>query len=185
MRADEDTPVRSPTADDHSPSPQHPAKAQTDVATSKVHGSHQARAEHRSGRPNSASKKLDDPDIGIILSQAQIEHVIASSIKRGPPSIAALLAGLDMEQTVSMASLEKKYLSEIGDERLSRSLLRGLLIFSCFVDGMEHGLSEIAKQLEMHTSTTHRYVTTLLAFGLIEQIYTRKYRLVDRLRYLH
>ena len=39
------------------------------------------------------------------------------------------------------------------------------------------GIAELARMLDMNTSTTHRYVTTLLAVGLIERDpATRRYR---------
>jgi DNA-binding IclR family transcriptional regulator len=65
------------------------------------------------------------------------------------------------------------------DRRLSRSLLSGLLVLSCFPsEGDYLGIAEIARMLDMNTSTTHRYVTTLLAVGLLERDpATRKYRL--------
>jgi predicted transcriptional regulator len=113
-----------------------------------------------------------------MLSRAQIEHVIGASINSGPPSVATLLAGLNTGQAVSRASLENRYRKEIAEARLSRSLLRGLFMLSFLIDGREWGISDIAKQLDMSISTAHRYMTTLLAFGLVEQDQlTRKYRL--------
>ena len=50
------------------------------------------------------------------------------------------------------------------------SLLSGLLVLSCFpADGGYLGIAELARMLDMNTSTTHRYVTTLLAVGLLER----------------
>jgi IclR family transcriptional regulator, pca regulon regulatory protein len=62
--------------------------------------------------------------------------------------------------------------------RYSQSLERGLAILSCFTS--EHpvlGIADIADELGMSRSTTHRYVTTLLALGYLEQGRSRKYRL--------
>jgi IclR family pca regulon transcriptional regulator len=62
--------------------------------------------------------------------------------------------------------------------RYSQSLERGLAILGCFT--AEHpvlGIAEIAEALGMSRSTTHRYVTTLLALGYLEQGRSRKYRL--------
>jgi IclR family transcriptional regulator, pca regulon regulatory protein len=62
--------------------------------------------------------------------------------------------------------------------RYSQSLERGLAILGCFTS--EHpilGIADIAKELGMSRSTTHRYVTTLLALGYLEQGRSRKYRL--------
>ena len=62
--------------------------------------------------------------------------------------------------------------------RYSQSLERGLAILGCFT--AEHpvlGIADIADELGMSRSTTHRYVTTLLALGYLEQGRSRKYRL--------
>ncbi len=71
------------------------------------------------------------------------------------------------------------YPAQMEDRRLSRSLLSGLLVLSCFPpDGGYMGIAELARVLGMNTSTTHRYVTTLLAVGLLERdAATRRYRL--------
>lgn len=140
--------------------------------------SHQSQTERPSGRSARACEEQGDPGIGIMLSHAQIEHVIGASLKSGPPSVAALLAGLNAGQAVSRVSLEERYRSEIAEARLSQSLLRGLFVLSLLVDGTERGVVDIAKQLGMSSSTAHRYLTTLLVFGLVEQDQpTRKYRL--------
>lgn len=121
---------------------------------------------------------LRDSGVGIMLSTAQVEHVIGASLKKGPPSIAALLAGLHAGEAISRASLEAKYRTEMDAARLSHSLLRGLFVLALLMDGKEQRLSDMAKQLDMSVSTTHRYATTLLVFGLVEQDQsTRMYRL--------
>jgi hypothetical protein len=65
------------------------------------------------------------------------------------------------------------------DRTLSRSLILGFLILSCFpVDGSYRRNIEIAGMLGMSASSTHRYVSTLLALGLLERHpSTRRYRL--------
>jgi IclR family transcriptional regulator, pca regulon regulatory protein len=60
----------------------------------------------------------------------------------------------------------------------SQSLERGLAILRCFTP--QHpvlGIAEIADTLDMTPSTTHRYMSTLLALGYLEQDENRKYRL--------
>lgn len=64
------------------------------------------------------------------------------------------------------------------EPRFSQSLERGLAILPCFT--AEHpvlGIADIADQLGMSRSTTHRYVITLVALGYLEQNASRKYRL--------
>jgi DNA-binding MarR family transcriptional regulator len=66
-----------------------------------------------------------------------------------------------------------------ADSRLSRSLLRGLSLLTCFgPDGGERGIVEMAADLGMSPSTAHRYAVTLVELGLLERCPdSRKYRL--------
>jgi IclR family pca regulon transcriptional regulator len=60
----------------------------------------------------------------------------------------------------------------------SKSLIRGLKILSCFTpERPVLGIADIADDLEMSGSTTHRYVITLVALGYLQQGASRKYRL--------
>lgn len=62
--------------------------------------------------------------------------------------------------------------------RYSQSLERGLAILECFTPARPVlGIADIADQLGMSRSTTHRYVTTLRALGYLEHVKGRKYRL--------
>jgi len=77
--------------------------------------------------------------------------------------------------------------SDIGDwrsvptlrePRFSQSLERGLAILGCFTpERPVLGIAEMADELGMSRSTTHRYVITLVALGYLEQGASRKYRL--------
>jgi IclR family pca regulon transcriptional regulator len=64
----------------------------------------------------------------------------------------------------------------------SQSLERGLAVLSAFgPDRPALGISELARELDLTRSTTHRYVSTLAALGFLEQDdSTRKYRLGAR-----
>jgi IclR family transcriptional regulator, pca regulon regulatory protein len=56
------------------------------------------------------------------------------------------------------------------DPRFSQSLERGLAVLGCFTP--EHpvlGITDIADKLGMSKSTTHRYASTLVALGYLEQ----------------
>jgi hypothetical protein len=72
-----------------------------------------------------------------------------------------------------------RYFPAFDDRRLSRSLLRGLAILTCFgTDGESLGIIDISMQLELSPSTAYRYVLTLVEVGLLERCpTTRKYRL--------
>ncbi|HZL47763.1 MAG TPA: IclR family transcriptional regulator [Solirubrobacteraceae bacterium] len=66
----------------------------------------------------------------------------------------------------------------LREPRYSQSLERGLAILGVF--SPEHpvlGIADIADELGMSRSTTHRYVITLVALGYLEQGASRKYRL--------
>jgi IclR family pca regulon transcriptional regulator len=66
----------------------------------------------------------------------------------------------------------------LREPRYSQSLERGLAILVCFTPQRPVlGIADIADQLGMSRSTTHRYVITLLALGYLEQNASRKYRL--------
>jgi IclR family transcriptional regulator, pca regulon regulatory protein len=66
----------------------------------------------------------------------------------------------------------------LREPRYSQSLERGLAILSCFTPKRPVlGIADIADELGMSRSTTHRYVITLLALGYLEQDASRKYRL--------
>jgi IclR family transcriptional regulator, pca regulon regulatory protein len=68
--------------------------------------------------------------------------------------------------------------SDMRDPRYSRSLARGLAILSCFTPEQPVlGIANIGDQLDMNHSTVHRYVSTLVALGYLEQEPSRKYRL--------
>ena len=66
----------------------------------------------------------------------------------------------------------------LREPRYSQSLERGLAILGCFTpERPVLGIADIADELGMSRSTTHRYVITLLALGYLEQGASRKYRL--------
>jgi IclR family pca regulon transcriptional regulator len=66
--------------------------------------------------------------------------------------------------------------------RYSQSLERGLAILSSFTAAKSLlGISDLARMLGLNRSTTHRYVSTLVALGYLEQdAATRRYRLGPR-----
>jgi IclR family transcriptional regulator, pca regulon regulatory protein len=67
---------------------------------------------------------------------------------------------------------------DLREPRYSQSLERGLAILGCFSSERPVlGIADIADDLGMSRSTTHRYVITLVALGYLEQGTSRKYRL--------
>jgi IclR family pca regulon transcriptional regulator len=68
--------------------------------------------------------------------------------------------------------------STLKEPRFSQSLERGLAILCCFSpERPVLGIVDLAEELGMSRSTTHRYVITLAALGYLEQGPGRKYRL--------
>lgn len=69
-----------------------------------------------------------------------------------------------------------------GEARYSQSLDRGLAILMCFAPERQLlGIAELAEMLGLSRSTTHRYVSTLVALGYLRQGERRKYRLTLRI----
>jgi len=115
------------------------------------------------------------------LTQAQVDQIVrkAENAMSSPPVLQQGLNGRGAKLTVGAERL----LAEAPEDsrRLSRSLLSGLLVLACFpADGGHLGIAQVAETLSMSPSTTHRYVSTLLAVGLLERDpATRRYRLAD------
>ena len=124
-------------------------------------------------RTRGQARNPGDP-VTIELTRSQVDGVVrASSNGTGISSLLTALAGND--------TLAARYEALADSPRLSRSLLLGLLVLASFpADGGSLAVSDVAGQLGMSPSTTHRYMTTLLAVGLLEQdARTRRYRLPE------
>jgi hypothetical protein len=128
----------------------------------------------RSQAPVGSPERSGAPEKVVLeLSAAQVDRVIRSAAEGS--SMSLLLSGLrDVREILAREP------SQMEDNRLSRSLLAGLLMLASFpTDGSYLGNAEIARLLDMNPSTTHRYVSTLVAVGLLERDpATRRYRLV-------
>jgi hypothetical protein len=130
-----------------------------------------------------------DQEIAITLSPAQVEQVLrAAGRTDGGAASSLLVVALDnahvspngngrthrsLHEAAQMALTQA-----FSDPQLSQSLLRGLAILSCYGSGRPwRAIIDLAKELDMSASTTHRYVKTLRAVGLLEQHpSTREYR---------
>ncbi len=110
--------------------------------------------------------------ITIELTRPQIDRIIREA--SDGEGVSGLLRG--MAQSGDLAA---RYAALSESPRLSRSLLLGLLVLATFpADGSSLAVTDVAGKLGMSPSTTHRYMTTLLAVGLLEQDpRTRRYRL--------
>lgn len=128
-----------------------------------------------STRPASVSGHASRGDaVWLALSGEQVDRVVREASDRGAMSL--VLSGLTDMQVVLAAN--PTYLE---NPRLSRSLLLGLLVLASFeLDGSYRAITEIAQIRGLSPSTAHRYVTTLVAVGLVERDpRTREYRLAN------
>jgi DNA-binding MarR family transcriptional regulator len=110
--------------------------------------------------------------ISIELTSTQLERVVRRS--SDGDTVSSLLRSLGERGTTAADFRELAQ-----SPRMSRSLLLGLLVLACFpADGSALAVTDVATRLEMSPSTTHRYLTTLLAVGLLEQDpRTRRYHI--------
>jgi hypothetical protein len=113
---------------------------------------------------------LSEWSVSLGLTAEQVACVIAAATAAGTDS-AALLAGLAAPGQLTTSPL-------LDDRTVSRSLLFGLVVLVSFpADGTERGIKEVALELDLPMSTTHRYAHTLRAIGRLEQDpRTRRYR---------
>jgi hypothetical protein len=129
--------------------------------------------------PN-ADRSRGGGKISIELTKAQIQEIV----RRAGDDGAAVVwpsAVRDPDWALALRSKDGACLEQLSDKALSRTLLTGLLVLSCLpLDGECIGVVELARLLGMNTSTTHRYIKTLLAVGLIERdADSRKYRIAN------
>jgi hypothetical protein len=129
--------------------------------------------------------------ISITLSPAQVDTIVRAASNSRAPSVTTVISNALRAPLGATASSPETpgerdapdpggYLQvDDSDPRLSRSLLRGLSILTCFgPEGDARGIVELARHLGMSPSTTHRYASTLVELGLLERCpKTRKYRL--------
>jgi IclR-like helix-turn-helix domain-containing protein len=102
-------------------------------------------------------------EVTITLTRAQVDRVV----RRAPKGEGA--AGR-LRPLSGGAAAGSRYRELAESPRLSRSLLLGLLVLASFPsDGSATAVTDVAAQLDMSPSTTHRYLSTLLAVGLLEQ----------------
>jgi hypothetical protein len=108
----------------------------------------------------------------IELSQAQVDEVMRRVSVSG--DISMVLSGFADAGLIWASNPEI-----LDDTRLSRSLLLGLFVMAAMpADGSYVGCSHIARTLGMTSGSAHRYLSTLVAAGLVARDpTTRKYRL--------
>jgi Fic family protein len=134
------------------------------------------RAVAAKGTRNAARGKHASGQEGVVmltLSPTQIEQVLRAATADTEANATGMLSADQLS-----GARERRYRALLDDRRLSRSLLAGLLVLTCFPPSGEMGIADLARRLDMRTSTIHRYVSTLLAAGLLERDpVSRQYRL--------
>lgn len=111
--------------------------------------------------------------VSLTLAPDQVDELL-----KAINSESALSAVPQLRSTDASKMGELRFRALLDDRRLSRSLLAGLLVLACFTPSSELGIAELSRRLGMRASTTHRYVATLLAAGLLERDpVSRRYRL--------
>jgi hypothetical protein len=116
---------------------------------------------------------MPEQAITIELSKAQINQVVRKAA--ADDGLVGVLSGMEaLDVQVSSAPMD--------DLRFSRSLLRALKVLASFpADGTPRSVTDVANQLEMGVSTTHRYTATFVEVGVLERDpVSRQYRLAKR-----
>jgi DNA-binding MarR family transcriptional regulator len=116
---------------------------------------------------------MSENGISIELSQAQINRVVRKAAQDG--GLVGLLLGVE-EVDIEACS------AQMADTRLSRSLLRGLMVLASFPsDGTGRSVTDLAQQHGLAMSTAHRYISTLVEVGVLERDpVSRHYRLAQK-----
>jgi hypothetical protein len=112
-----------------------------------------------------------DRGVLIALTDGQVAQVLReASGQADPTSLLPEVSQIDVVASVVAPLLE--------DPVYSRSALRALLVINALpLDGNDRELTDVARELDLSGSTTHRYMHTLIAVGLVEQDpRSRRYR---------
>jgi hypothetical protein len=121
--------------------------------------------------PNTLPAAHAARDVLIALTDGQVEQVVReASGRQHPASLLPELGELDI--------VSELVLPLFADDSYSRSVLRALLVLNALPpDGSAREITDIARDVEISPSTTHRYMHTWMAVGLVEQHpRSRRYR---------
>lgn len=125
----------------------------------------------------STPQASDGLDVTVTLTKAQIRRILrlAGEGKAARSRAALLSVGEDAWRN------NLRQLEHANDPGMSRSLLRALLVLTCFSYGSWLKVKEVSDAVGTGMSTTHRYVNTFMAAGILERDpHKRLYRLVER-----
>ncbi len=110
--------------------------------------------------------------VSIVLTEAQLAEV-AREVSHPERGVVSLLTAFS-DLRYASCSLDAR----ADSEGLSRTVLRSLLVLAAFpIDGTYREIAKVAREVGFSTSTTHRYVNTWLALGMLERDpRSRRYR---------
>lgn len=113
------------------------------------------------------------------LTAQQVRRVVRDAQGGSAASLAVLLSGKVSRKEIPPVSVwEERARGVPGTAQFSSSLVKGLLVLAHLASGEPESIKDLASELELSASTTHRYMHTLLILGLIERDpHTRKYQL--------
>ena len=107
----------------------------------------------------------------ITLTDAQVAQIALNAA--GGARLAGPLSGLG-----SVDELRQAMLPLVDDQTYSHSTFRAAIVLAAFpADGSEREVTDVAREIGLAASTTHRYARTWTALGLLEQnADSRRYR---------
>lgn len=109
---------------------------------------------------NVGHRTVGERVVSLTLCSAQVQSLFEQVI--APAALADMVANAVPE---SVSSVLRPLLD---DDACSRSIVRGLLILASFPpDGLQRELTAVAADLGLSPGTTHRYLYTLTAAGLL------------------
>ena len=131
------------------------------------------------GRRASVGQSGEPPGVWIKLSQPQIGRVVRAVDEQGGTSISAALT--ELRQSIFKTDTPQwlsERASQVGGKSISRQLLQGLLLLSCFpMDESYLSNEEVARMLDIGNTRTHRIISTFVAVGFLERDpVSRQYR---------
>ncbi len=110
------------------------------------------------------------------LSRAQVDGVMRE-LSGGGAALTVLMGRLG-----GVSARFERPPAELADRRMSQSFGLGLRVLACFpIDQAYLSNTEVAAKCDMNMSTAHRYISTLVAVGLLErEPKSRRYRIAWR-----
>jgi IclR helix-turn-helix domain len=112
-----------------------------------------------------------DREVLIALTEGQVAQVVReASARQDPAGLLPELGEIDIVSEVVLPLL--------ADDAYSRSVLRAVLVLNALSpDGGARELTDVARDVALSPSTTHRYLRTWMAVRLVEQdSRSRRYR---------